>query len=147
MIWTLGILTATVIAFPEMTPAKALTVLGLGSVAIGFAFKDIFENFFAGMLILWKYPFDRSVEGVRTIEVFAEEFGSSSINFEVAWWTGSKPIDIRRSRDEVVAAIKRELDRANIEIPFPYRTLTYKDAAVRSAIESVDREAESANDC
>jgi small conductance mechanosensitive channel len=33
--------------------------LGLGSIAIGFAFKDIFENFFAGILILWKYPFDR----------------------------------------------------------------------------------------
>lgn len=68
-----------------------------------------------------------SVLGKRTIEVFAKEFADSSVNFEVAWWTGSKPIDIRRSRDEVVAAIKQRLDDADIEIPFPYRTLTFKD--------------------
>ncbi|MFG0254029.1 MAG: mechanosensitive ion channel domain-containing protein [Rhodopirellula sp. JB053] len=214
-IWIAGLLTATVVAFPGMTPSKALTVLGLGSVAIGFAFKDIFENFFAGMLILWKYPFDRgdfitcneitgkveritirntmirgldgelsvvpnadllknnvdvltsqpqrrvrlicgvaydedvdaarevireavascdTVQGKRTIEIFAKEFASSSINYEVAWWTGSKPIDIRRSRDEVVAAIKCSLDNAGIEIPFPYRTLTFKDASVATTI-------------
>lgn len=207
-IWVTGLLIATVVAFPGMTPSKALTVLGLGSVAIGFAFKDIFENFFAGILILWDYPFDRgdfitcgdltgevkqitirntlirkldgelavvpnaslfknnvdvltsqpqrrvriicgvaydedvdqsrdvikqavqsceTVHGKRTVEVFAKEFADSSINFEVAWWAGSKPLDIRRSRDEVVTAIKRDLDGAGIEIPFPYRTLTFKN--------------------
>jgi small-conductance mechanosensitive channel len=198
-----------------MTPSKALTVLGLGSVAIGFAFKDIFENFFAGILILWRYPFDRgdfiscvdvsgkveeitirntlirrldgelavvpnatvfknnvdvltsqpqrrvrlicgiaygedvdtardviqtavrkckTIEGIRTVEVFAEEFADSSVNFEVAWWTGSKPLDMRRSRDEVVTAIKAALDSAGIEIPFPYRTLTFKDASIPAAL-------------
>ena len=58
-LWIAGFLMATVVVFPGMTPAKALTVLGLGSVAIGFAFKDIFENFFAGVLILWKYPIEK----------------------------------------------------------------------------------------
>ena len=48
-IWIAGLLVATVVAFPGMTPSKALAVLGLGSVAVGFAFKDIFENFFAGI--------------------------------------------------------------------------------------------------
>ena len=37
------------------------------------------------------------------------------------------PLDVRRSRDEVVAAVKRALDDAGIEIPFPYRTLTFKE--------------------
>ncbi|WP_144057971.1 mechanosensitive ion channel family protein [Novipirellula maiorica] len=215
-VWIVGILTATVVAFPGMTPSKALTVLGLGSVAVGFAFKDIFENFFAGILILWRYPFDRgdfitcddltgrveqitirntlirrldgelavvpnanlfkstvdvltnqpqrrvriicgvaydedvdqsrevirkavqgceSVEGVRAVEIFAQEFASSSVNFEVAWWTGAKPLDVRRSRDEVIAAIKRELDEAKIEIPFPYRTLVFKDAEQKITID------------
>lgn len=41
-----------------MTPAEILTVLGLSSVAIGFAFKNIFENFCAGILTLWRFPFD-----------------------------------------------------------------------------------------
>lgn len=70
-----------------------------------------------------------TVQGIRTVEVFAQEFADSSINFDVSWWTGSKPVEIRRSRDQVVAAIKRSLDEANIEIPYPYRTLTFKNSA------------------
>ncbi|MCA9146234.1 MAG: mechanosensitive ion channel [Planctomycetaceae bacterium] len=203
-VWTVGLMLAAVIVFPGMTPAKALTVLGLGSVAIGFAFKDIFENFFAGILILWKYPFDKgdfvecndvvgrieditirmtmirqvdgqlavvpnamlfknpvdvltsrkvrrttvncgvaydadlneardviqkAVESCSTVntdepvEIFAREFADSSINFEVTWWTGATPREIRESRDEVVRQVKQRLDDANIEIPFPQRTL------------------------
>lgn len=206
--WVFGLMVAAVVVFPGMTPAKLLTVLGLGSVALGFAFKDIFENFFAGILILWRFPFDkgdfiecngicgkvedvtirmsliRQVDGQlivipnaalfknpvnvltsqdlrrttiicgvaysedvdqcrdvieaavkdcptvaesKPVEVFAQEFASSSINFEVTWWTGSTPVELRRSRDEVVTSVKRQLDKANIEIPFPYRTLTFKE--------------------
>jgi len=207
-VWVVGLMVAAIVMFPGMTPAKLLTVLGLGSVAIGFAFKDIFENFFAGILILWRFPFDkgdfvqcgevsgrveditvrmtsirqvdgqlvvlpnamlfkqavyvltsqesrrttvicgvaygedvgsardiirRAVEACDTVDqnhevqIFAQEFASSSINFEVTWWTGSTPLDERTSRDEVVEAVKRALDDAGIEIPFPYRTLTFKE--------------------
>ena len=63
-------------------------------------------------------------DDVRDVQVFAKEFGASSIDFQVTWWTGSKPVDIRASRDKVVSSIKRALDEAGIEIPFPYRTLT-----------------------
>ncbi|QDU80042.1 Small-conductance mechanosensitive channel [Polystyrenella longa] len=207
-IWTFGIMVAAIVVFPGMTPAKLLTVLGLGSVALGFAFKDIFENFFAGILILWRFPLDRgdfiecediegkveditirmttirqvdgqlvvvpnavlfknavniltnkkirrttvicgvaydedvdasreviksavqdcsTVSDEKPVEIFAQEFAASSINFEVTWWTGSTPLDIRRSRDEVVASVKQSLDEAGIEIPFPYRTLTFKE--------------------
>ena len=199
---------AAVIVFPDFTPAKLLTVIGLGSIAIGFAFKDIFENFLAGILILFREPFQikdfiecegmegfvedinirdtniRRVDGqrivipnamlfknpvkVRTdldrrrvtvmcgvaygedvdearqviyeavdkldsvdsdkkVQIFAQAFGASSIDFEVTWWTGSSPLEIRQSRDEVVASVKRALDDAGIEIPFPYRTLTFKE--------------------
>lgn len=208
-LWLMGLLIALAIVFPTITPAKALTTLGLGSVAIGFAFKDTFENFLAGILILLREPFaitdyvecedidgqieeitirdthvrqtdgqlvvvpnhllfqnpvtvrtDRDLrrttvicgvaygenvddarsviwnavkavdtvrDDVKDVEVFAQEFGASSIDFEVTWWTGSRPLDIRRSRDQVVAAIKAALDDAGIEIPFPYRTLTFKE--------------------
>ncbi len=207
-IWFAGALIAMTIAFPTITPAKALTALGLGSVAIGLAFKDIFENFFAGILLLVREPFRfgdfiacNDIEGqvqnisirdtqirqtdgqlvvvpnamllkqpvhvltnadlrrttvlcgvaygedvdharevitkavrdvdtvrndVRDVQIFAQAFNSSSIDFEVTWWTGSQPVDIRASRDQVVAAVKRALDEAGIEIPFPYRTLTFK---------------------
>lgn len=63
-VWICGVLATAVVVFPGMTPSKMLTVLGLGSVAVGFAFKDIFENFFAGILILWKGDFIEC-EGLR----------------------------------------------------------------------------------
>lgn len=207
-LWVIGILAAAMVVFPGVTPGKLLTVLGLSSVAIGFAFKDIFENFFAGILILWRFPLEKGdfveVEGVtgeveeitirmtqiretddelvvmpnahlfknpvrvltnrpkrRTTvivgvaygeevgaardvlrdavsacesvadepapQIYAQAFGASSIDFEVTWWTDSTPRGIRSSRDEVVESVKSRLDEAGIEIPFPYRTLTFKE--------------------
>ncbi len=208
-VWLFGLLLAAMVVFPGLAPADALAALGIGSIAIGLAFKDIFENFFAGVLILWRFPFEngdfiscnghegrvvtvtlrntmiRTVEGElvvipnstiyknpvevltsqklrrttvicgvaydtdlgaaqevlrsavagcervskqRPIEVFSQEFGDSSINFEVTWWAGSTPVEQRESRDEVVQAVKRALDEAGITIPFPQRSVWFKDA-------------------
>lgn len=208
-IWILGGMIAAIIAFPNLTPTKMLAGLGIGSVAIGFAFKDIFENFLAGVIILLRREMrihdyieceglEGKVENIlvrethvrqtdgqlviipnsllfknpltirtdlderrttiicgvaygedvaesrtiirdavlscgtvitesRPVQVFAQEFADSSINFEVTWWTKSKPVDIRISRDEVITAVKKALDDAGIEIPFPYRTLTFNE--------------------
>lgn len=204
-----GILIAATVMLPGLTPAGILAGLGLGTVAIGFAFQDIFENFLAGILImvrekmrigdtiecngmtgkvehislrethlrrlsgeltivpnsiLFKNPVEIftdqeqrrhevvvgvsydtdleharavirdavvAVEGVdsdKRIDVFAREFNSSSVDFLVRWWAGSKMFDMHDSRDQVVRAIKRALDDANIEIPFPYVTHTFKEA-------------------
>jgi small-conductance mechanosensitive channel len=207
--WLFAVLIAITIAFPTITPGRALTALGVGGVAIGFAFKDVFENFLAGILLLVREPFaiddfiecediegkveeitirdthirqtdgqlvvapnamffknpvtirtakdlrrttitcgvaygediDRAREviaqavravdevhnDVSDVQIFAQEFADSAINFEVTWWTGSTPLDIRLSRDKVIASVKRALDDAGIEIPFPYRTLTFKE--------------------
>ncbi|MFZ9396420.1 MAG: mechanosensitive ion channel family protein [Erythrobacter sp.] len=51
-IWLLGITLAAIIVFPDLTPGSLFAGLGIGAVAIGFAFQDIFENFFAGVLIM-----------------------------------------------------------------------------------------------
>lgn len=206
-IWIVGLLIAATIAFPTLQAGDLIAGLGIGSLAIGLAFKDIFENFVAGILILLREPMrigdfveceeaegavesitirdtylrqsdgqlvimpnammfknpvfirtDKdlrrttvicgvaygedvdqardvirdavkgldSVNAEKPVQVFAQEFADSSINFEVTWWTGSKPREIRESRDQVVAAVKSALDDAGIEIPFPYRTLTFK---------------------
>lgn len=63
----------------------------------------------------------------RGVDVFAREFNSSSIDFLLRWWAESTPKDEHQSTDEAVAAIKPALDAAGIEIPFPYRTLTFKE--------------------
>ncbi|OBY74142.1 mechanosensitive ion channel family protein [Acinetobacter gyllenbergii] len=52
-----GFLIALVIAIPGFTPSQLIGALGIGSVAIGFAFKDIFQNLLSGILILISEPF------------------------------------------------------------------------------------------
>lgn len=52
-----GFLIAMVIAIPGFTPGQLMSALGIGSVAIGFAFKDIFQNMLSGILILLGEPF------------------------------------------------------------------------------------------
>lgn len=207
-VWIVGVLIAITIVFPSLTPAKLLTALGLGSVAVGLAFKDIFGNFFAGILIMLRKPmrigdyvecegiegkvesisvretylrktddqlilvpnsflfnnpvsiltdkalrrftivvgvaYGENVDHARTViekalhateliekskpfEVYAREFNSSSIDFTVRWWAPSTPLDMHASRDKVVTAIKAALDNNDIEIPYPYRTLTFKE--------------------
>lgn len=52
-----GFLISATIALPDFTPSELLSVLGFGGVAIGFAFRDVLQNFLAGILILLNEPF------------------------------------------------------------------------------------------
>lgn len=61
----LGYLTVTVFGFlvalsvvaPSFHASDLIKVLGIGSVAIGFAFQNILQNFLAGILLLLQEPF------------------------------------------------------------------------------------------
>ena len=55
--WILGVVLACVVAFPGLRLGDIIATLGLGSVAVGFAFQDIFKNFLSGILILIQRPF------------------------------------------------------------------------------------------
>lgn len=208
-IWLIGLLVALTILLPDLTPSSLIAGLGVGTVAIGFAFQDIFENFLAGILlmvrekmrigdyincediegrveqislrethirklsneltivpnsILFKNPVEiltdkeqrrhevvcgvsydtdleeassvirKAVEGCevvdtnKPIDIFACEFNSSSVDFRIRWWAGAQQRDKHVSLDAVIRAIKGALDNAGIEIPFPYRTHTFKEA-------------------
>ncbi len=207
-IWLVGLMIAAIVMMPGLTPASLFAGLGIGAVAIGFAFQDIFENFLAGILImirekmrigdviecegiigkvehitlrethvrslsneltvvpnsvLFKNPvkiltdepkrrhqvvagvsydtdLDHAADVIRTalekldgidqdkgVEIYAQEFNSSSVDFLVRWWAGAKPKEGWQSTDLVVRTIKRALDDAGIEIPFPYVTHTFKE--------------------
>lgn len=56
-----GLLLAALVAFsiaaPSFRAADIIQVLGVGGVAIGFAFRDISQNFLAGILLLITEPF------------------------------------------------------------------------------------------
>lgn len=207
-IWLVGIMVAATIAMPGLTPASLIAGLGVGALAIGFAFQDIFQNFLAGVLImirdkmrigdtiecegilgkveritlrethirqlsneltvmpnamLFKNPVkiltdadlrrDQITVGVsydcdlefavstirnsvsvlelvvkdKAVDVFPREFGASSIDLLVRWWVPIRSTDLFSVRGSVIIAIKRALDDAGIEIPFPYVTNTFKD--------------------
>ena len=207
-VWLFGFLVALAVILPGVTAGSLLTVIGFGSIAVGFAFKDIFENFLAGILIMMRkkmrigdhiecqevegrveqitlretylrrldsqltivpnaYLFqnpvriitdadlrrheivvgvaydtdlDRAAEVIsgavrevaaviraKPVDVFAREFEDSAITFTVRWWSGSTQLEMHKSRDAVVRAIKRALDDAAITIPFPQITATFAD--------------------
>lgn len=204
--WVIGVLTACVIAFPGLRLGDIIATLGLGSVAIGFAFQDIFKNFLAGILLLIQEPFrlgDQIVVGdyegtveqidIRTTQIrtytgervllpnsqvftsavlvrtafsarrtdlavgvdyntplskassvlqkmIAEvegvlsepapeidlvSFGDSSIDFVVRYWTVPEKREVRHVQTRVILAIKQAFDRADINIPYPIRTLYF----------------------
>lgn len=58
IILVLGTLIAATIVVPSLNPADLIAGLGVSSVAIGFAFKDILQNWLAGLLILLRQPFE-----------------------------------------------------------------------------------------
>ncbi len=207
-IWLAGIMLIAVVIFPNFSPSGLLAGLGVGAVAIGFAFQDFFENFLAGVMIMLRdkmqigdaiksgdihgkvefislrethirafsgelhvlpnsqlfndpvevitdldqrrfnvvigvsYDTDldhaasviqAAVEKVETVakdkdvQVLADVFNSSSVDFLVRWWAASAGPDAVQTKDQVMRAIKRALDDAEIEIPFPYITHTFKE--------------------
>lgn len=54
-----GALLAMTIIIPSLKPANTLAGMGIGSLAFGFAFKDILQNWLSGLLILLRLPFRR----------------------------------------------------------------------------------------
>ncbi|NNE90414.1 MAG: mechanosensitive ion channel family protein [Verrucomicrobiales bacterium] len=52
-----GLVIASTIVIPGIEAGDLLASLGIGGVAIGFAFKDILQNLLAGILLLIREPF------------------------------------------------------------------------------------------
>lgn len=53
----LGFLIAVSVVAPSFTASDLIKTLGIGGVAIGFAFQNILQNFLAGILLLLHEPF------------------------------------------------------------------------------------------
>src|SRR5579863_2749362 len=56
-ILVLGSLVAISVIAPSFQAADLIKLLGVGTVAIGFAFQNILQNFLAGILLLFQEPF------------------------------------------------------------------------------------------
>lgn len=85
-----GFLFSATIVVPSLNIGSLVSSLGIGSVAIGFAFKDILQNWLAGMLILLKQPFkigdviavsghEGVVEAIETRSTIIKKFNAERI--------------------------------------------------------------------
>ncbi|CAN5466351.1 mechanosensitive ion channel family protein [soil metagenome] len=193
-----GAMIALVIAVPSVNLAGVIGGLGIGTVAFGFAFKDIAQNTLAGLLLLFRRPFEigdqievqghtGTVEAITIRETRLTTYGgerilipnaqvysssvrvqtaygvirstlfigvdyasdlkrakevalaatigvegvvgdpgpqalyralnTSSVDFEIWYWTSSRQADICTARDGVVEAVTNALNDAGIGLP------------------------------
>jgi small-conductance mechanosensitive channel len=205
----LGTLIAMTIVFPSFQAADLIGVLGLGSVAIGFAFRDILANFLAGILLLLTEPFKlndqiivgtfegtvtsiqtratiirtydgrrvvipneklftesvtvntarenrrshydvgigvgddidrarqlmveavRKVEGVLPVpapEALVVDLADFAVKLRVMWWTAPpEQINMLRTTDQCLTAIKNTLIANGIDLPYPTQQVLFHD--------------------
>lgn len=77
----LGLLISAGVAFPQLSFDSLIATLGLTSIAVGFAFKDVFENFVAGLILLLSRSFSiGDVLRLQGITGKVEEIGIRSIS-------------------------------------------------------------------
>ena len=85
-----GLLVAAMIALPGFEPGQLVNLLGISSVAFGFAFRDILQNFLAGILLLIAEPFrindqirsgdfEGTVEDIQTRATFIRTYDGRRI--------------------------------------------------------------------
>lgn len=85
MFISLGLLVALLIVFPDFSVGQLVQLLGLGSLAAGIAFRNIFEDFLAGVLLLFNQPFrvrdqivvkgyEGTIEDIRTRRTVIETY-------------------------------------------------------------------------
>jgi small-conductance mechanosensitive channel len=90
MVLLIGLLVALTVALPTFKPGDVVQFLGIGSVAIGFAFRDILQNFLAGILLLLTQPFrigdqiiagnhEGTVEDIQTRATFIQTYDGRRI--------------------------------------------------------------------
>lgn len=118
-----GILLSVTLAFPSVRVVDVLASLGVISVAVGFAFKDVLENLLAGVLLLLRDPFksgdqirvagyEGTVEGVTVRETLLKTFDGERVLIPNAHvYTGS--LEVSTHFPTVRVSFRLALDAAS----------------------------------
>lgn len=127
-----GFLFSATIVLPSLNIGDLVSGLGIGSVAIGFAFKDILQNWLAGLLILLKQPFkigdviavnghEGVVESIETRSTMIKKFNAERIlipNSQI--YTSAIEVktayQFRRFEYEIGIGYSDDIDHASIVI-------------------------------
>ena len=119
-----GIAIALTIVAPSLTIGQLVGSLGIGSVAIGFAFKDILQNWLSGLLLLLRQPFkigdqivaagyEGTVEAIETRATIIRTYdGEHAIVPNSALYTGSVLVKTKThlSRGEYIVGVSYDAD-------------------------------------
>jgi small conductance mechanosensitive channel len=124
----IGVLVAATAAFPTFTMGNLIGTLGVGGVAVGFAFKDIFQNFLAGILLLLTKPFnvgdqiifkdfEGTVEDIQTRATYLKTYDGRRVvipnsDLYMNAVTVNTAFPIRRVEHDVRIAIEDDVERA-----------------------------------
>ena len=145
LIYGMGLLLALTVIIPTLNPGDLIAGLGVSSVAIGFAFKDILQNWLAGLLILLRQPFEigdqivvngfeGTVERIETRATIIRQYNNQQVvipNSEI--YTNSVKVntanDLTRSQYDIGIGYGDDINRAKEVL---------KDAVTK--LEGVDNE-------
>ena len=124
-LWTtvvvvVALLLSATLAFPSVRVADVLASLGIVSVAVGFAFKDVLENLLAGVLLLLRDPFrtgdqiqvagyEGTVEGVTVRETLLRTYDGQLVLIPNAQ-VYINPLEVRTHRPFTRNAFRLQLD-------------------------------------
>jgi small conductance mechanosensitive channel len=127
-----GLLVAATAAFPTFTMGNLVGTLGVGGVAVGFAFKDIFQNFLAGILLLLTKPFnvgdqiifkdfEGTVEDIQTRATYLKTYDGRRVvipnsDLYMNAVTVNTAFRIRRVEHDVRIAIEDDVEQAKRSI-------------------------------
>lgn len=135
-----GSLVALSVVFPSFKAKDLIQVLGIGGVAVGFAFKDIFQNFLAGVIILVSRPFRiGDTIAVKGFEGTVEDIQTRATMIRTY---DNQRIVIPNSTvftEEVKVITAYDNRRIEIEFSLDFGTdLDVAKAAIQKVLESVD---------
>jgi small-conductance mechanosensitive channel len=128
VIYFIGLLVALSIVVPTFKAGDLVQLLGISGVLIGFAFRDILQNFLAGILILLTHPFrigdqivfggaEGTVEEIKTRATYLKTYdGRRAVIPNAELFTKSVTVNtayaVRRTEYEVGIGVGDDLDVA-----------------------------------
>lgn len=81
------------------------------------------------------------IENLDDVEFYYTEFGGSSINFVVRFWMCTQSlIEYKAAKSEAIVALKMAFDQDSINIPFPIRTLDFKNPNILREMNTIQPE-------
>ena len=131
----IGTFVALAIVIPSFKAGNLIQLLGVSGVAVGFAFRDILQNFLAGILILITEPFTindqivfKEFEGtVEDIQIRATKIktydGRRIVIPNAELFTNSVTVNTAK----VLTELNNELVAAGIDLPFPTQQILFHD--------------------